>query len=274
MPDHVPSGPPANGHPANGRARAVADGGTGTPRRLTALGVIPARGGSKQVPRKNLKPLGGKPLIAWSIEAARAATELDRCIVSTDDEEIAAVARSFGAEVPFLRPEEYARDNTPDLPVFQHALAWLAEHEGYRPDMVVHLRPTLPFREPRQIDDVVRLLRETGADCVKSVYKEDHHPHKMWRMRPDGKLGPYEDTPLWRKLGPDCPRQILEPAYWSAGLVDAIRRETIERGSTTGEVVVPYPVDREPCVDLDSEHDFVIAEVVLGLLRAAKAEAR
>ncbi len=245
-----------------------------TGRPLTALAVIPARGGSKAVPRKNLKLLGGKPLIAWSIEAALASTELDRCIVSTDDQEIAEVARAHGADVPFLRPAEYARDSTPDLPVFEHALRWLAEHEGYSPDMLVHLRPTLPFRESRQIDEVVRLLRATGADCVKSVYKEDHHPHKMWKMRADGKLGPYEDTPLWRELGPDCPRQILEPAYWSAGLVDAFRREVVERGSTIGDVVVPYPVDREPCVDLDTDHDFVIAEVVLGLLQRRAAGAR
>jgi len=231
-----------------------------------ALAVIPARGGSKQVPRKNLKLLGGKPLIQWSIEAARASTELDRCIVSTDDEEIADVARSLGADVPFLRPAEFAQDNTPDLPVFQHAIRWLAEHERYRPSMIVHLRPTLPFREPRQIDDVIRLMRESGADCVKSVYREHHHPHKMWKMG-DGRLGPYEDTPLWRKLGPDCPRQILEPAYWSAGLVDVIRTETVERGSTIGEVVVPYLVDPEPCVDLDTDHDFIIAEAVLSLLR-------
>ena len=235
-----------------------------------ALAVIPARGGSKQVPRKNLKLLGGKPLIAWSIEAARASTELDRCIVSTDDEEIAEVARSLGAEVPFLRPAELAQDNTPDLPVFQHAIKWLGEHEGYRPAMVVHLRPTLPFREPRQIDEVVRLMRGTGADCVKSVYREQHHPHKMWKMHdgPGGaRLGPYEDTPLWRKLGPDCPRQILEPAYWSAGLVDVIRTETVERGSTIGDHVVPYVVNPEPCVDLDTDHDFIIAEAVLALLR-------
>ncbi len=231
-----------------------------------ALAIIPARGGSKQVPRKNLKLLGGKPLIQWSIEAARAAGDLDRCIVSTDDEEIAEVARSLGADVPFLRPAEYAQDNTPDLPVFQHAIAWLEEHERYRPSMIVHLRPTLPFREPRQIDDVIGLLRETGADCVKSVYREQHHPHKMWKMQ-DGKLEPYEDTPLWRKLGPDCPRQILEPAYWSAGLVDVMRTEIVERGSTIGENVVPYLVNADLCVDLDTDHDFIIAEAVLALLR-------
>jgi CMP-N,N'-diacetyllegionaminic acid synthase len=254
----------AGGHSVNGVTPSRAEGSTG-PRVARALAVIPARGGSKQVPRKNLKLLGGKPLIAWSIQAARAATQLDRCIVSTDDEEIAEVARSFGAEVPFLRPAEYAQDNTPDLPVFQHAIRWLGEHEGYRPSMIVHLRPTLPFREPRQIDDVIRLLRETGTDCVKSVYREQHHPHKMWKMHGD-RLGPYEDTPLWRQLGPDCPRQILEPAYWSAGLVDAIRTETIEAGSTIGQATVPYLVNAEACVDLDTDHDFIIAEAVLTLL--------
>jgi CMP-N-acetylneuraminic acid synthetase len=132
--------------------------------------------------------------------------------------------------------------------------------------MVVHLRPTLPFREPKQIDDVVRLMRETGADCVKSVYREQHHPHKMWKLHGD-RLGPYEDTPLWRKLGPDCPRQILEPAYWSAGLVDVIRADVVQRGSTIGETVVPYLVNADVCVDLDTDHDFIIAEAVLALLR-------
>jgi len=231
-----------------------------------ALGIIPARGGSRAVPRKNLKLLGGKPLIVWSIEAARAARELTRCIVSTDDEEIAAVAREHGAEVPFLRPAEYARDDTPDLPVFQHALTWLAEQQDYRPAMVVHLRPTLPFRRPEQIDEVIRLMRQTGADCVKSVYPEKHHPRKLWRLQ-DGRLGPYEDTPLFRRFGSDLARQTLPPVYWPAGLVDAIRREVVERGSTMGELVVPYLVDPEPCVDLDTEHDFLVAEAILPLLR-------
>ncbi len=233
---------------------------------LKALGIIPARGGSKTVPRKNLKPLGGKPLIVWSIEAAHAACELDRCVVSTDDPEIAEVARAHGAEVPFTRPDEIARDDTPDLPVLQHALEWLAEHEGYQPAMVMHLRPTLPFREPRQIDEVIRRLRETGADCVKSVYLEQHHPKKMWRLE-GGRLGPYEDTPLFRKYGSDFARQTLEPVYWPAGLVDAIRSEVVLAGSTVGRVVVPYIVDPDPCVDLDTERDFVIAEAVLALLR-------
>jgi CMP-N,N'-diacetyllegionaminic acid synthase len=232
-----------------------------------ALGVIPARGGSKAVPRKNLRLLGGKPLVAWSIQAAKAATELDRFVVSTDDEEIAAVAREWGAEVPFLRPAEIARDDTPDQPVLAHALEWLAQHQGYHPAIVVHLRPTLPFREPRQIDEVVRAMRETGADCVKSVYPEKHHPQKMWRLE-GGQLGAYEDTPAFRRFGSDLARQTLPPVYWPAGLVDAIRSEVVAAGSTVGKLVVPYFVDADRCVDLDTEHDFAVAEAVLGLLLA------
>src|SRR3954451_7563221 len=140
-----------------------------------ALAVIPARGGSKGVPWKNLKLLGGKPLIQWSIESACASHGLDRFIVSTDDGEIADVARALGAEVPFIRPAEYAQDATPDLPVFQHALRWFDEHEGYRPEAVVHLRPTLPFRPDGLIDAVIGRLSSTGADCVKSIVPVEQH---------------------------------------------------------------------------------------------------
>lgn len=230
---------------------------------LRAIGIIPARGGSKGVPRKNLRLLGGRPLIGWSIEAARESALLDRWIVSTDDREIAEMAKSLGAEVPFLRPAELARDDTPDLPVFQHALRWLAEHDGYRPDAVVHLRPTLPLRPRGLIDAIIQRLSETGADCVKSIVPVEQHPHKMWRMDGD-RLLPYEDTPLWREVGPDYPRQKLEPVYWSAGLVDAIRARTIlDRGSTVGDTVIAFPVDHSLLIDLDTERDFMIAEALL-----------
>jgi N-acylneuraminate cytidylyltransferase len=231
-----------------------------------ALGIIPARGGSKTVPRKNIKLLGGLPLIAHSILSARAARELDRLIVSTDDDEIAAVAREYGAEVPFMRPSEYAADDTPDLPVFQHALRWLADQEGYRPEFVIHLRPTQPFRTPELIDQVVRLLRESGADCVKSLVPVAQHPHKMWKLE-NGKPVPFQDTPLWRRIGPDCARQYLEPVFWSAGLVDGIRAETILAGSTIGQRVEPIFVDEELCSELDTPHHFVLAEAVYQHLR-------
>jgi N-acylneuraminate cytidylyltransferase len=119
---------------------------------MQVLAIIPARGGSKSIPRKNIRPLAGHPLIAYSIAAALEAHSVTRTIISTDDEEIAEVARRYGAETPFLRPAEFAQDNTTDLPVFEHALGWLMENEAYNPDIVVQLRPTSPIRPPDCVD--------------------------------------------------------------------------------------------------------------------------
>ena len=119
---------------------------------VEVLALIPARGGSKGIPRKNIKDLGDHPLIAYSIAAALGSKLVTRTIVTTDDEEIARKAKEYGAEVPFLRPEEFARDDTRDLPVFQHVLSWLKEHEDYQPEVVVQLRPTSPFRSPTLVD--------------------------------------------------------------------------------------------------------------------------
>jgi len=230
-----------------------------------ALGVIPARGGSKSVPRKNLHPLCGRPLIAWTIGPSLRAKRLDRVIVSTDDPEIAGVARGLGAEVPFLRPAALAADDTPDLPVFQHALAALRERDGYVPDAIVHLRPTQPMRTAGEIDAVVDLWAASGADCVKSIRPVAEHPFKMYRVAGE-RLQPYLDTPERRRRGPDVPRQSLEPVYLSAGVVDVIRRETIEAGSTEGAVVVPYFADPARYVNLDSARDFEIAEALMRAL--------
>jgi CMP-N-acetylneuraminic acid synthetase len=234
---------------------------------LRALAIIPARGGSKSVPQKNLHPLGGKPLIAWTILAARRAEALHRVIVSTDDRRIAEVARTYGAEVPFLRPLEIAADDTPDLPVFQHALRVLRDTEGYVPDAIVHLRPTQPFRTAEEIDEVVELLGRTGADCVKSVCPVSQHPFKMYRLAGDrDRLVPYLDTGERRLRGPDVPRQGLEPVYLSAGVVDAVRREVVESNSTEGEWVVPYFADPTRYVNLDSPLDFAVAEALFKTL--------
>ena len=241
-------------------------------KRAVALGIIPARGGSKSVPRKNLHPLLGKPLIAWSILSALRATSLDRMIVSTDDAEIAEVAKRYGAEVPFLRPAEIAADETPDLPVFQHALRALREAEGYAPDAIVHLRPTQPLRTPEQIDQAVELWTSSGADCVKSVRLVSEHPFKMYRLEGD-RLAPYLDTDERRRRGPDVPRQSLEPVYLSAGVVDVIRRATVEAGSTEGQIVVPYFVNPSRYVNLDSPRDFEIAEALMRSLGWEEAEA-
>ena len=165
------------------------------------LVLIPARGGSKGIPRKNIRDFAGSPLIAYSIAAGLQADLVTRVIVSTDDEEIAAVARQFGAETPFLRPEEFAQDRTTDLPVFEHALTWLKENENYIPDVVVQLRPTSPIRPKDCVDAAVRLLIDhPEADSVRGVVPAGQNPHKMWRIGADGRM---HEKPVWHVEG-DC----------------------------------------------------------------------
>src|SRR5512138_2171489 len=134
------------------------------------LAIVPARGGSKGIPRKNIRLFAGYPLIAYSIAAGKQATMVSRVVVSTDDEEIAAVARDYGAETPFLRPGDLAADDTTDLPVFLHALEWLEQHEDYRPDLIVQLRATSPIRPPQLVDRAIqKLASHKDADSVRGV---------------------------------------------------------------------------------------------------------
>ena len=226
------------------------------------LALIPARGGSKGIPRKNIRSFSGSPLIAWSIAAARQSKTVTRVIVSTDDAEIAVVARACGAETPFLRPAEFAEDKTTDLPVFEHALKWLAENEGYHPDVVVQLRPTSPIRPKGCVDDAVRtLLQHPDADSVRGVVPAGQNPHKMWILDPE--QGPMNN--LLDVAGVDepynAPRQILPPVYWQTGHIDAIRPAVIlEKGSMSGKAIYPVLIDPRFTVDLDSLNDWVRAE--------------
>ncbi|HID83856.1 MAG TPA: N-acylneuraminate cytidylyltransferase [Anaerolineaceae bacterium] len=231
------------------------------------LALIPARGGSKSIPRKNIKPFLGYPLLAYSIAAGLQAETVTRVVVSTDDEEIAAVAREYGAEVPFLRPAHLAQDATPDLPVFVHALQWLAEHEGFRPEVVVQLRPTTPVRPPGMVDKAVRLLRSRPeADSVRGVVPSGQNPYKMWRIAPDGTMRPLLD--LEGVAEPyNAPRQSLPPTYWQTGHIDAIRARTLlEKGSMSGQVILPLVLDPAYTVDLDTPLDWLRAESLVRTL--------
>ncbi len=225
------------------------------------LALIPARGGSKSIPRKNIRPFAGHPLIAYSIAAGLQAHTVTRVIVSTDDEEIAAVARQYGAETPFLRPAEFAQDNTTDLPVFQHALGWLAEHEGYRPEVVVQLRPTSPIRPPDCVDNAVQLLLEhPEADSVRGVVPSGQNPHKMWRIAADGRMTPLLAVPDLAEPY-NAPRQALPPTYWQTGHIDAIRIATINgKGSLSGEVILPLVLGTQYAIDIDTLNDWRRAE--------------
>lgn len=228
------------------------------------LVIIPARGGSKSIPRKNIKALAGYPLIAYSIAAGLAAETVTRLIVSTDDEEIAAISRRYGAETPFLRPAEFSQDNTPDLPVFVHALRWLDEHEGYRPEIVVQLRPTSPFRRTWHIDQtVLRLLENPQADSARTVCIPFQNPFKMWTIGADGLL-----QPLIRLAGiPEpynMPRQALPEAYWQTGYVDAAYADTLLlKESMTGTRILPVVMDPSEWIDIDSPDDWRRAERLL-----------
>ena len=229
------------------------------------LALIPARGGSKGILRKNIRLFAGYPLIAWSIAAAKQSDLVTRVIVSTDDEEIAAVAREWGAETPFLRPAEFAQDNTTDLPVFEHALKWLADVEGYRPDVVIQLRPTSPIRPRTMVDDAIRVLaNHTDADCVRGVVPAAQNPFKMWRFNGDSK--PLQ--PLLEVAGIDepynAPRQILPPVYWQTGHIDAIRVSTItQKKSLTGDVIYPLLIDPKYTVDIDTLPDWAKYEALV-----------
>lgn len=228
---------------------------------VEVLAVIPARGGSKGIPRKNIRDFAGYPLIAYSIAAGLQASRVTRVIVSTDDEEIAEVARRFGAEVPFLRPVEFAQDQTLDLPVFQHALGWLAENEDYHPEVVVQLRPTSPIRPPGLVDEAVGILLDhPEADSVRGVVPAGQNPHKMWRIDPEtgrmqpllfveGIIEPY-----------NAPRQALPPVFWQTGHVDAIRPHVFASGSMSGQVILPVQIDPSYTVDIDTPKDWARSE--------------
>lgn len=229
------------------------------------LTIIPARGGSKGIPRKNIRLFAGYPLIAWSIAAAKKSELVTRVIVSTDDEEIAAVAREWGAETPFLRPAELAQDKSTDLPLFDHALKWLEDVEGYRPEAVAQLRPTSPIRPPTMVDDAIRiLLNHKDADCVRGVVPAGQNPFKMWRFNGD-------DKPLGQLLEVEgiaepynAPRQILPPVYWQTGHIDVIRTTTIsEKRSLTGDVIYPLVIDPKYTVDIDTLPDWAKYEAVV-----------
>ena len=231
--------------------------------KLEVLALIPARGGSKSIPRKNIKPLAGFPLIAYSIAAGIAAETVTRVIVSTEDEQIAKIAKSYGAEVPFLRPAEFALDNTPDLPVFEHALKWLQENEQYEPNIVVQLRPTSPFRRVWHINQAVfRLIEHPEADSIRTVCVPFQNPYKMWQISLEGYMKPLLKTECAEPY--NMPRQALPDVYWQTGYVDAAWSDTIrKKNSMTGDYILPLVINSTEWVDIDSVDDWKRAEQLL-----------
>ena len=238
--------------------------------------MIPARGGSRSIPRKNIRPFAGHPLLAYSISAGLQSKRVTRVIASTDDGEIAEVARSYGAEVPFLRPAELAQDHTTDLPVFQHVLDWLRREEKYVPEIVVQLRPTSPIRPLDCVDRAVEILMEHAeADSVRGVVPSGQNPYKMWVIQESGSM-----TPLMGDGPPEAynrPRQELPPTYWQTGHIEAIRTGTItDQASMSGGVILPLVLDARYAIDIDTLEDWkrgeqLVQQAQLDMVRPGQA---
>lgn len=235
---------------------------------MNVLGLIPARGGSRGIPRKNLAPLAGRPLLAYTCQAAGASKALARTVLSTDDAEIAAAARGWGTEVPFRRPAHLADDDTPMVDVVRHALGWLAEHQGYRPEAVVVLQPTSPLRRAEHIDAAVELLAASGADTVVSVVRVPHQFSPVSLMRLQGeRLVPLLDGPLVLR------RQDKPRVYARNGpAVLATRTAVIERAGLYGAEVRALEMDPADSVDVDDLTDLALAEFWLSRRRPAPEE--
>ena len=223
---------------------------------MKILAIIPARGGSKGVPRKNIRTLAGKPLIAWTIEAALSASGLDRVIVSTEDEEIAAISRASGADVPFLRPVELVADDTPTLAVLQDVVARLEAEEGYLAEAVMTLQPTSPLRTSQHIDEAISLFQaDPKADSLVSCVQVPHifHPASVMKADGDGYLQPYLDAPQPTR------RQDKETVFARNGAAIYITRSACLSRFIFGGNLLAYPMDDASSLDIDSEDDLLQA---------------
>lgn len=222
------------------------------------VAIIPARGGSKGIPGKNIKSLCGKPLIAYSIETAQQSRLVDAVAISTDSEEIAGVARSYGGDVPFLRPAEFAQDNSPDSEFLIHAVEWLEQNRNWTPEIIVLLQPTSPSRTAEDIDVVLQQMIDTDADSAKTViHGGAFNPYKMWIDRGGKFMEPLFPENL------HTPRQQLPEYYVQIGLVYATKTSFIKSGEIWGPKVACVPVSADKLTDLDEPEDWTKAEAIM-----------
>lgn len=236
---------------------------------MQILGLIPARAGSKGIPGKNTRPLLGKPLLSYTIEAAMACRQIQHVVLTTDDPKAADIGRSAGIDVPFTRPDSLARDNTATLPVVQHAVAWL-EARGWRYDAVCLLQPTNPLRRTEHIERCIRAMMRDDADCAMTVLRvpAKYNPHWVYFEAEGGTLrlstGAAEPPPR---------RQVLPPAYHREGSVYLTRRDVlIEEGSLYGRRTVGVVLEPEESVAIDTLDDWERAEAMLRSRQPAPAD--
>ena len=237
---------------------------------MKILGIITARGGSKGIPGKNLKPLAGRALLGYTVDAARASGALDRVILSTEDAAIADAGRALGCEVPFIRPAELSKDDTPHLPVIQHAAQWMRDHAGYHADAVMILQPTSPLRSADDITAAARLLESSGADSVVSVSEVSAHAHPMRMLRVDehGHAVLFATgEPVRRRINR---RQDLPAAWVMNGAIYACLARVLfdAAPSLYGDRVAAYAMPAERSVSIDDFEDWAAAERALARRQA------
>ena len=225
------------------------------------LTIIPARGGSKSIPKKNIKDFGGYPLIKFTIDYSLKCKLIHKTIVSTEDNEIAKIAKNYGAEVPFMRPKELAEDEVQDFPVFEHALKYSEKIYKKKFDLLVLLRPTSPLRPEGLIEKGIKqILKNSKATSLRSVTISSEHPFRQWHkegtfirsfLKNNQYLEPY-----------NIPRQKLKKAFFQTGDIEIIKRETILSGSISGKNVIPLVIDQNAVNDIDDILDFKNAEKI------------
>lgn len=231
--------------------------------------IIPARSGSKSVKDKNIRSMNGIPMLAYSIRHAQASKYIDRVIVSTDSSQYAEIAKEYGAEVPFLRPAEISGDTSLDIEVFEFVLNTLEERGEEKPDIVVHLRPTHPIRDPKDIDAMLeKLVSSHGATSIRSLSPANQTPYKMWMFNGDNEISPVAQCDIPEAY--NAPRQLLPKIYMQNACIDVIRSSTIsDCHSMTGEKILGYPMEYD--FDIDTEEEFLRAEQHMMLSEAAKS---
>lgn len=246
---------------------------------MEVLGIVTARGGSKSVPKKNIAMCAGNPLMYYIIQAAKNTKSITRLVISTDDEEIAEYARSLGVEVPFMRPKEFAKDDSPDIETFQHALRTLKEQEDYVPEFLVHLRPTAPLTRASDIDKGVDLLRtHAEVDSVRSVCESPLSPFKIYGLDSQGYLQPLlkQDFPEVYERFPEpfnAERQLLPATWRQSGTADIVRTRVVSEGKMNGDKILPIFTDQSRDVDIDILEDLAIAERIIKDLQSEGKEA-
>lgn len=233
-------------------------------KKLNILGVVGARSGSKNIPNKNIRPLLGKPLMAWIIEAAKKSKYITRLVVSTDSRKYAKIAQKYGADAPFIRPKKHATNKANDISYLTHAVSWLEKNEGWKADIILRLPPTSPLCKTESIDACIKLLLDDpNATSSRTITDAPKHPYKLWRIEGD-ELEPFIDKKLTSFAEPsNVARQLLPPAYAHVDVI-AVRYNTLMKDQLlTGKRTRYVLLEKNESIDIDAEIDFLLAEILL-----------